>query len=322
MVLARLVAVAAAAAAAAAAGPLALGGCYRDRAPGGTLENRTPAPLAAATADPLAFLPLDAEVVMGLDMRQVLASPLWKQAWPQISQRLGRFVQDFEAACGYDPLAVLRSVTVGFKGTDPIDGVFVLRGVPRDRTLACATRALPGRAKVELAGDVILIPGKGPGDPPGAARFADRATLVVATSRRRLDAALASGTPLRGSRAFSELWALVDARHALWGIANASSPAFASLASLGVRPRALLGSVVLGDGLSLTGRMRLGTPDEAQQLASLGQAQTGAMQSMVDRVEIGADGPDVTLRVDMTAEQAESMMRLMLGMLGSPLGGP
>jgi hypothetical protein len=200
--------------------------------------------------------------------------------------------------------------------------VFVMRGVPRDRTLACATRALPGQAKVELAGDVILIPGKGPGDPPGAARFADGATLVVATSRRRLDAALSSGAPLRGSRAFSELWALVDTRHALWGIANATSRAFSSLASMGVRPRALLGSVALAGGLSLIGRMRLGTPDEAQQLASLGQAQSGAMRSMAERVEIGADGPDVTLRVDMTAGQAESMVRLMLGAWGPPLGGP
>ncbi len=321
--LARLAAAAVAAAAAAAAvGPLALGGCYRDRAPGGALENRTPAPLAAATADPLGFLPLDAEVVMGLDLRQVLASPLWKQAWPRISQRLGPFLQDFEAACGYDPLATVRSVTAGIKGADPADGVFVLRGVPRDRTLACATRALSGQIEVTLAGDVILIPGKRPTDPPAAARFADASTLVVATSRRRLDAALASGAPLRGSRAFSELWELVDARHALWGIANTSSRAFSSLASIGVRPRALLGSVALGAGLSLTGRMRLGTPDEAQQLASLGQAQTGAMRSMVDRVEIGAVGPDVTLRVDMTAAQAESMMGLMLGVLGSSLGGP
>jgi hypothetical protein len=317
MVLARLVLVA-------ATGSLALGACYRDRAPGGPLEHRAErARTAAASGDALAFLPIDSEIVLGLDARQIFASPLWKRFEPQLLGLLGKDLPDFQARCGYDPFAELRGVTIGAKAGDPLDGVLVVRGLPRDKTMACIGRALPQRARITVEGGIITVPGDGD-DPPAVMSFAGQATLVIATSRAKLDAALAAGAPLRKSRAFSELWALIDARHAVWAIVNGSARAFDSLSALGIRPRAILGSVALGSGLSLTGLMRFGTADEATQLASLGQSQVGAAKGMVDHVEIGTDGPDVTLRVDMTVAQLESLAGMMLGLAGwgSPLGGP
>jgi hypothetical protein len=289
-------------------GPIALGACYRSGA-GGTEQGRPP----GGSGDELAFLPQDSELVVGLDARQILASPLWKHFEPRIMRRIGKSVQDFRAMCGYDPLVALRGMTVGVKLAEPIDGVFVVRGLPRDQTIACAGRAL-GQTQLQIKGGIITVPGDGQRRPPAVMAFADATTLVIATSRERLDAALAAGAPLRRSGAFSVLWALVDARHPLWGIVNGTSHAFDSLSALGVRPRAVLGSIELAGGLSLTGRMRLGTPDEATQLASLGQAQAGALQSMADKVEVGADGPDVTLRVDLSIAQVDSLAGIALQM--------
>jgi hypothetical protein len=297
-----------------AVGSIALGACYRDRAPGGAAEARAERARAAASRDPLAFLPMDAELVIGVDARQIFASPLWKQLQPRLEPQLDGAVRDFRAACGYDPLGALRGVTLGMRIAEPIDGVIVLRGLPRDKTMACVGRALARQLPITIEGGVITVPSDGPGDPPLVMAFADATTLVIATSRGKLDAALASGAPLRRSRAFSELWARVDARHAIWAVANGGASAFDGLALLGARPRAVLGSIALAGGLSLAGRLRLDTPDEATQLASLGQGQLGPVQAMVERVELGAEGTDVTLRIEVTWEQAESLAAMALMM--------
>lgn len=307
-------------------GLAAAGACYRDRGSGGALEHRAePARgAAAAAADELAFLPMDADVVIGLDAQQIFGSALWKHLEPQLMQRLGQGLQELRAACGYDPFAALRSVTVGAKaGGGSFDGVLVVRGLERDRTMACAGRALAQRARVTIEGGVVTISQK-PGEPPVVMTFADPRTLVIAPSRAKLDAALASGAPLRRSRAFSELWALIDAKQALWAIANGGSSAFDGLSALGIRPRAMFGSVALGDGLTMTGRLRLASADEATQLAATVQGQLGPAQAMVDRVEVGADGVDLTLRVSMTTAQLDTIIRMTSGMWGggSPLGGP
>lgn len=304
----------------AALAPFAFGACYHGGASGGSsggaIENRTEAlRIAPASGDVLAFLPLDADAVIGLDARQALASPLWKHFQDRLLGPVAKHLQEFRAACGYDPFAVVRSVTIAVK-VSPNEAVLVVRGAPREKTMACIHRAIPSRrGPVTVERGVVTIPGDEPGEPPVALAFADADTLVIATSRGKLDAALASGAPLRRSRAFAELWQLVDARQALWAVVNGSSSAFQSLSALGVRPRALLGSVHLADGLSLAGRMRLGTPDEATQLASLAQGQLGAVQAMVDKIELAADGADVTLRVDMTTAQVDSLARLVLPMV-------
>ncbi len=308
--------------------PIALGACYRDRGAGATLENRPDdARAEAASADELAFLPLDAELVFGLDARQLFASPLWRHFEPRLRSEIGGSLRELEAACGFDPFATMRGVTLGLKASEPIDGVIVVRGLDRDRTMGCIQRALSPRARVSIERGVVTVSGDGPKDPPVLMTFAGRSTLVVATSRGRLDAALASGAPLRRSRAFLELWQLVDAKQAMWGIVNGTSSAFDALSSLGMRPRAILGSVGLAAGLSLTARVRLGTADEAAQLAQLAQTQVGMLKSMADRVDLGAEGADFTVRLDMTAAQLEAVAGLLMGAMGpggmpNPLGGP
>ncbi len=310
--------------AAAVLGPIALAACYRDRAPDGAAGDRAAQDrtAAAAQSDELAFLPIDSEVVLGVDVRQVIGSPLWQHFEPQLMQWIGPDLQELRAACGFDPLAMLRSMTIGVKVGDPVDGILVLRGLPRDKTLACIGRALAQLPGVTVEGGVVTVPSDGPGESPAVMAFAGASTLVITTSRARLDAAFTSGAPLRRSRAFAELWELVNPRDAVWGIVNGASRVFDSLSSFGLRPRAVLGSVSLASGLAMTARMRLGSRDEATQLASLGQSQAAAVQSMAEKVEVGAEGTDVTLRIEMTTEQVDTVARMMLVMAGSMFGRP
>lgn len=300
-----------AAAAAIAMCSLAPGACFRGGAKAPPLENRAGAARAVSSADLLAFLPKDSEVVIGLDARQLLGSPLWQHVQPRVLRAIGQDMEEFRKACGYDPVAALRGVTIGMKTGEPEEAVFVVRGLPRDQTMACIGRVLAGQGQVTVQGKIVLLPG----EPAAALTFVDATTLVLATSRDELEEALAAGAPLRSSRAFSELWSQIDPKHAAWMIANGAARAFSSMASMGVRPRAMLGSIALGDGVALLGRLRLQTADEATQLAAVGQGQLGAFQSMVSKIELGAEGPDVTLRVEMTDAQLQSLAGLVLPMI-------
>lgn len=302
----------------------ALGGCFRDRAPDARPAGPAGKPPAAAVvADELAFIPADAEIVMGIDPQQVLASPVWRQYEPQIMAAIGDRLQALRTACGYDPLAALRGVTAGRRSTPgtPDDFVIVLRGLDRERTLACIGRAL-GQQKVVIEGGIVTVPSSERDGPAAVMAFADATTLVMAPSRPKLDAALASGAPLRQSRAFAELWSLVDANQTLWLIANGASSAFDTLTSMGLRPRAALGSLSVASGFALSGRLRFGTPEEAAQLATAAQGQLGGLQGMVDKIEVSATGVDMTVSLSMTMAQVDSIARMMLGMWGGSLGTP
>lgn len=303
-------------------GPVALGGCYRDRAPAGPVANTEPSgdDARADASDPLAFLPIDSDLVFGLDARQIVRSALWRYLEPQLEHRLGGGLAELRQACGFDLLAALRGVAVGVRQGPPADGVIVLRGLPRDQTMACLARGVAGRGPARIEGKVAIVPGTSSDEPPIAVAFAGAGALVIAGSRERLDAALAAGAPLRRSRAFSELWSLVGARRAAWFVANGSMRSLDRMSALGVRPRALFGSISLASGLSLISQLRVGSPDEAAQLAPVAQAQAGALQGMVDKLVISAEGSDVTLRLEMTEAQLESLAGLALGVWSSRTG--
>ncbi|HWU87916.1 MAG TPA: hypothetical protein VN253_11605 [Kofleriaceae bacterium] len=316
-----------------ALGLAASGACFHGGGGGGRtgLENTAEkARYAASAADALAFLPADSEFVLGLDMRQVVASPLWKQFEQRLMQRVGKPLQEFKAACGYDPILTLRTMTIGVKvvrGDDP-EGVFVVRGPDRDKTLGCMRSpvfAKDGRT-ITVDRGVVTIPGKGAGDSPTVMTFVDASTAVFMTgpqaTRAQLEAALASGAPLRKSRAFSELWSGVDPKQTLWIVVNGSSKMFDPLASLAARPKSVVGSLSLANGLSASGRVRFDSADQATQYASMLQGQLGMAKPMVEEVDVAADGPDLTLRLAMTVSQIESIVAMMGGMLGGGAGGP
>jgi hypothetical protein len=314
-----------------ATGLAALGACFGSSGGGGGtgIQNKAAqASYAAAAADALAFLPADSEIVLGVDMQQVFGSPLWKRFGDGLVARIGKELSEFKTACGYDPVATLRTVTMGVKlvREDNPEGVFVVRGPDRDKTMACIPRtyAKEGR-KAQIEGGVVVVPGKGGDDYPMAMTFVDATTAVFATgpqmSRGKLEALLAAGAPLRKSRAFSELWSGIDPKQTMWIVMNGSSKAFDALSSMGSRPKSVIGSLSLANGLSATGRVRYDSPDQATQLAGMVQAQLGMVKSLVEEVEVAADGPDLTLKLGMTVPQIEAMISMMGSMLGGGGGG-
>ncbi len=107
---------------------VALAACHSSPGPQAP-ANKAPAPSYQATADDvLAFLPADADVVLGVDMIAVRGSALWHQFQPQI-EAFARATAREVRMCGPNTMNTIE-MTMAFKhATSPLSGVFVVRGV-------------------------------------------------------------------------------------------------------------------------------------------------------------------------------------------------
>ena len=308
--------------------------CYRDprvrtaaSAPSSALEIKSlrGPDYRGTIADPLGFLPLDAEVILGLDGEQLRASELWRQLEPAVLAKLGPELASLKARCKLDPVKSIRSLAVAVNHASDAspDGVVVVRGLDRERLMACLSDAKRS-AHVRIDGEVVVVDAT-PDANHVVFRFVDRATLVgvvgPTATKARLARVLGGGAPLRSSPAFEEMLSLVDTSGALWALINGSSKIFDKLGAIGIMPKALFGSLSLVDGLALNLRIRLGSAAEATQRVGQAQAQLGGVTKMFfDRLEITADDVDVVVALAMTNQQIQSLLGMFGGVLGvSPI---
>ncbi|MGE0547312.1 MAG: hypothetical protein AB7R00_09660, partial [Kofleriaceae bacterium] len=95
---------------------------------------------AKASADPLAYLPADSEIVVGGDLDHWRASELGRSLQAKLLGRLQGQVDAFKQACKIDPLNEVHTFTEAMKGATGDKGsmVAVVRGENLDRELGCA----------------------------------------------------------------------------------------------------------------------------------------------------------------------------------------
>ena len=308
-------------------GLLVLGACFKS---GGGASSETPSNQAgkprasdytATLADPVGFLPIDSEVVLRLDAGQLRQSELWRMVEPRLAavSELGRFKQ----ACGIDPVTSIQAITVGLKklGDATPEGVIVIKGIDRARLTECATRLAARDQSLVVDAGFVRIQATGT-DPSIALTFIDARTLVAelgpSVTTDSLRGHLEAGSPLRGSPAFMQMLALVDLEAATWGVFNGSSKVFDQASAMGVRPKAVFGSVRLASGLDVKVRIRLDSAPQAQSLTSTVQGQLGMAQAFFDRLEVTAEDADMVVAAGMNDQQLANMVGMLGGMLGAP----
>ncbi len=272
-------------------------------------------------ADPLGFLPLDSEIVLGLSGDQVRQSGLWKQLEPNLLAKIGPQLKTFMALCKLDPLESIHSLSVAVKnvGHDHPDGVLVVRGLDREALLACLSRTEGAERKVTIDDGVVSIEATA-SDPDNVVfRFVDRTTLVAVVgttaTKEVLQRVLRSGAPLRSSPVFNEMWTLLDTSGALWVLINGTGTIFDKAGALGLKPKAMFGSVSLAAGLSIDLRMRLGSVAEVTQIVTMAQSQLKSARALMERFDVTADNLDVVIALEMTDQQIQSLFG-MFGMFG------
>ena len=289
-----------------------------------------PAP-AAATGDDLGLLPVDSEVVLGLNFAQLQTSALWKKfVEPQLMKGdTQKKMAEFKDKCGFDPMAAVSTISMGLKGigADTPEGVIVVHGTDKGKVLACLDKMKDEAAKdgstIEKDGDVVNIKNK-----HGEAfsfTYVAGDTIVGVVGKDANTAgvkkAAAGGSALKTSAAFVEMYSKIKTNDSLWMLMNGNSKAFDKAAAMGFKPKAVFGSVNVTDGLAVDLRVRLDTPDQAVQIANMAKGQTAQFVKMVDKLDITAEQADVKINVALSAVKLEQLIQQFAGMMGGMGGG-
>jgi hypothetical protein len=288
---------------------------------------------ASPNGDDLTLLPVDSELVLGVNFTQLSQSAVWKQfVEPRLlSDSIKTKLGEFKAKCGFDPMTAVKSLSVGVKGlkSPKVEGVVVVHGADKTKAMACMDK-LKGEAKdkaeITRDGDVTVITPKS-GEPLAFAFIDDDTAVVVLGAKANaagFKAAAAGGSALRTSQAFIELFNKLDTQDSVWLLMNGNSPVFDQLAALGVKPKAIYGSANVTDGVKVDFRMRLESPDQATQMAQMGKSQANAAKSMLsfDKFDFASDGPDVTIGMAVSAAKLPAVMKQLKGMAGMAGGAP
>jgi hypothetical protein len=282
---------------------------------------------ASGQAEDLSLLPLDSELVLGINLAQVQQSALWKQfVEPKMmSGDAMRKMTEFKAKCGFDPMAAVKSVSVGMKGVggNTPDGVVVVHGLDKNKMWSCLDNMKDEMTKdgteFSREGDVGLFKNKSGNSV--AMTFVNDGTLLAVLGDKATvagaKAAAAGGSTLKSSPPFLDMYGKLNTGDSLWGLMNGNSKAFDKMASLGVKPKAMFGSINVTDGLSLDLRMRLETPDAAAQFANMSKAQLQQAAKMFDQADATSDGSDVRFKIVLSNQKLQALISQFAGLMGA-----
>lgn len=290
--------------------------------------DKAPAPKPAA--DDLSLLPVDSEVVGGLDFAQLQTSVLWKQYVSPLlaSGDVQAQIAEFKATCNVDPMQVVTRLSFGIKGLQQPapDGVIVAHGVPKAKLVACFASFTKAKGKTKLGDDVtvdgdVLI-SKAKDGRNVAFSFVDDATALIVIGKQATKAGIkeiAKGkSALKTSAAFVELYKKTNTADTLWMLMNGNSSAFAQLAAMGIKPKAVFGSISVAHDVQLDFRMRLASKDQAKALSDGVQPQVAQMGAMFDKLVISNDDTDIRVQLSISDAKLKVLMKQFAPMLAKP----
>lgn len=290
--------------------------------------------ISGAIGDDLSLLPVDSEVVVGINFGQLQQSGLWKQfVAPKLATADLSGIQKFKALCGFDPLESLKSVALGMKGVggDSPSGAVVVHGFDKSKSMACFDKegvadVEKDGSKVTIDGDVVMITDKS-GKQIGFTFVNDTTALAVigpeAATKDGIKKVAAGGSALKTSAAFVEMYKKINSGDSLWFVANGNAPMMQKAQIPGAKLKAAYGSLNVTDGLTVNFRMRLGSPDEATQLVSMakGQVDNPQAKQFFDKIDVSADGADMKVDLAMSADKLKQLAAMVGGLMGGMMGG-
>lgn len=289
------------------------------------------APAMVAGGDDLSLLPADSEMVMGLNFAQLQQSALWKQFAPKLMEKAASGLAEFKAACGFDPLEQIKSISLGMKGLggNTPDGALVIHGLDKGKSMACLDKAKAEAAKkgseITVDGEVFTVKDKS--GQLTAWTFVSGDTLLgvlgPTAGKDTVMAAAKGGSTLKSSPTFVEMYSKINTKESLWLLINGNAPFMQKAASAGVKPKAVFGSVNVTDGLTVDLRIRLATPDEATQLVNMmkGQINNPQVKQMFDKFDVTNDGSDAKIAIAMSNQKLQQLIGMVGGMMGGMMGG-
>jgi hypothetical protein len=276
------------------------------------------APAFADAKDDLGLLPVDSDLVGGLDLTKLQKSAVWKKYVEPLlaSGDVKKGLDEFKTTCNVDPMKLATKLTFGMKQTasgDP-DVVLVVHGMPKGKLTACLAK--PG-IDAKKDGDIYVATPKD--GQPMAFKFIDDSTaFAILGTNATADAVRAAvkGGGIKASQAFLDLYKNTNTGETVWMIANGNAKMFDTMQSTGMRPKAVFGSAALAGDVTATVRLRLDSADKASQVSTMLQGQIAQAQTLFDKLVVGAAGADVTVALVLGPAKLDNLVKTLGGMMG------
>jgi hypothetical protein len=272
-----------------------LAACDAGEKPAPPVTPGPPARVKVKTDIPdLTYLPRDSDAVIKLDIAAMRNTKLWATHGDRISKLL---LPEF-ADCDRSVMSELSSVMMGLPTASEL-GVFVFRGIDRDKAAACKRK-----------------------EPARPLMFVDSKQLVVltsATAKRETLVELVKQKPnLADDSAFAAAWTTALQRLPPGAVMMVSRPGSKELAekwsTSGSHLKALSATIRVSDRVDVRVAVAVANETEATQLAALVQSQLKSLKTFLDRADASAQGDTVTMDFGMTETQLGSMLGMLAPM--------
>jgi len=299
----------------------------------------TPGTTAAvndANASDLSLLPADSEIVIGVNLAQIQQSALYKQFLAKFMDKASGGLAEFKANCGFDPIDSIKSIAIGMKGVGGgggavPDGAIVIHGPDKAKVMACfnldkaKTAAAAKGTEIKMDGDVALIKDKS-GNTTAFTFVNDTTMLGIMGTKANADGlkdAAKGASALKSSATFVDMYSKINTQDSLWGLVNGNSHILDKAGGLGIKPKAVFGSLNLTDGLTVDIRVRMATADEVKGFVDLAQGQISSPQvkQLFDQLDVVGDGNDAKITVKMSAAKLQALAQMVQSTMGAMMGG-
>jgi hypothetical protein len=277
---------------------------------------KAPQPKPSSATFALDYLPADVDIVMHLDVAKLRRSKLWAS----YANDVAKVVMRGFAHCSDEPMKEITSITIGIPLETELD-VFVVRGIDRDKTLACL-RDL--KTKFKFDGELVSYPVK---SGMHLLKFVDATTAVIQGPKQptkdTLTKALQAGAPLAEN---SDLVAAIESARksgvddaAFTLVSRPGSTVLARKTADTGTLKQMAATVRLTDRIDVRYSMTFGTTADAAQMAKTMKEQldNASIKQMFDRLDTKMQGETITIDMGMTEPQLSSFAGIFRGMLGS-----
>jgi len=281
-------------------------------------SNKAPTPSYEASLDDvLGFLPATSEIVFGIDGAQIRKTAVWTQLGPKVEKLMGSDLVQLRTACGFDPMQTVERISVGLSmpERDVITGVVVVRGVGAGM-LGCVRSRF---GKTSQAGTVsddkgVLILGR-PDDREKSAWTLIGSTLIVQidphVSHDTMQAVLASGSPLRTSHAFMDLYGRLERGASVWGVINGKTKLLDEAAGAGMRPVTVMGTLAMSDRIVIAGRAVFADDATAGKVDTLLKTSLAQIGKFTEHAESRQEGAQVIVGLSVSGAQLQTLLAFL-----------
>jgi hypothetical protein len=294
---------------------LAAAGCSKDKKESETAgDGVTKGADKGAVQGRFTNLPADSNLVIGVNVEQIRSSKLFKDvAEPILRQQTGGDYEKLKAACGFDPIDQVKSVTIG-GNTGQNDKVAVqVKGISATQLKGCGEAIAKSEGEdlqLSQEGNLTKVVSSGQESWFG---WLDENTMVTAgNDKALLETVLANKEGL--SRAeLREMIGKVDTDAALWLAFRDLGDPGSSLAAAPVQFQAAYGSISLREGLLVNAALRQSSPEEAQKTvadftAQLEQFKQSPYGKYVSKLELKTSGSDVLMKLTLSDAELQELM--------------